>query len=53
MSDITLVMGDCLEVMPTLKGRIDAIITDPPYGVSERTTYKAMSLRKTIDTARA
>lgn len=27
--------GDCLEVMPTLEaGSVDAIVTDPPYGLS-------------------
>lgn len=29
----TLYLGDCLEVMPTL-GKVDAVVTDPPYGVS-------------------
>lgn len=28
----TLILGDCLEVMPTL-GRFDACVTDPPYGI--------------------
>ena len=28
----TLILGDCLEVMPTL-GRFDAAVTDPPYGI--------------------
>lgn len=28
----TLYLADCLEVLPTL-GRVDAVITDPPYGV--------------------
>lgn len=32
MSDVKLFMGDCLDVIPTLTG-IDAVITDPPYGV--------------------
>lgn len=30
----TLLLGDCLEVMPTL-GRFDAVVTDPPYGIGE------------------
>ena len=30
IGDCTLYLGDCLEVMPTLKG-VDAVITDPPY----------------------
>lgn len=28
-----LIQGDCLEVMPLL-GRVDAVVTDPPYGVN-------------------
>jgi len=32
---IALIRGDCLEVMPTLEaGSVDAVITDPPYGIS-------------------
>lgn len=27
-----LLLGDCLEVMPLL-GRVDAVVTDPPYGI--------------------
>lgn len=30
----TLYLGDCLEVMPLL-GRVDAVVTDPPYGIGE------------------
>ncbi len=26
-----LILGDCLEVLPTI-GKVDAVITDPPYG---------------------
>lgn len=29
-----LILGDCLQVMPTL-GRFDAVVTDPPYGIGE------------------
>jgi DNA modification methylase len=29
----TLYHGDCLAVMPTL-GKVDAVVTDPPYGLS-------------------
>lgn len=33
MEDITLICGDCLEVLPTLADNsVDAVITDPPYG---------------------
>ncbi len=27
-----LILGDCLEILPTL-GRFDAVVTDPPYGI--------------------
>jgi site-specific DNA-methyltransferase (adenine-specific)/modification methylase len=30
----TLYLADCMEVLPTL-GRVDAVITDPPYGINE------------------
>lgn len=29
----TLILGDSLEIMPTL-GRFDAVVTDPPYGIN-------------------
>ncbi|CAB4127516.1 DNA methylase N-4/N-6 [uncultured Caudovirales phage] len=33
IGNATLYLGDCMEVLPTL-GRFDAVITDPPYGIS-------------------
>lgn len=32
IGDATLYLGDCMDVLPTL-GRVDAVITDPPFGV--------------------
>jgi DNA modification methylase len=29
----TLYLGDCAEILPTLE-KVDAVITDPPYGIS-------------------
>jgi site-specific DNA-methyltransferase (adenine-specific) len=29
---VRLILGDCLDVLPTLSG-IDAVVTDPPYGI--------------------
>ncbi len=29
-----LIQGDCLKVMPLL-GKVDAVVTDPPYGIGE------------------
>ena len=34
IGDCTLILGDCLEVLPTL-GKFDACVTDPPYGIGE------------------
>jgi site-specific DNA-methyltransferase (adenine-specific) len=30
---VTLYLGDCLDVLPTLAG-VDAVVTDPPYGTT-------------------
>jgi DNA modification methylase len=32
IGDAVLYLGDCREILPTL-GRVDAVVTDPPYGV--------------------
>jgi adenine-specific DNA-methyltransferase len=33
MSDITILQGDCLELLPTFgEGSVDCVVTDPPYG---------------------
>jgi site-specific DNA-methyltransferase (adenine-specific)/modification methylase len=34
IGDCRLILGDCLEVMPLL-GRVDSVVTDPPYGIGE------------------
>ena len=28
---VTLYHGDCREILPTLKGQVDCVVTDPPY----------------------
>lgn len=33
IGDATLYLGDCMSVLPTLD-RVDAVITDPPYGIN-------------------
>lgn len=35
---VTLYHGDCLEILPTLDC-VDAVITDPPYGINLNTDY--------------
>lgn len=32
IGDCRLILGDCRDVLPTL-GRVDAVVTDPPYGI--------------------
>jgi len=34
IGDCRLLLGDCREILPTL-GRVDAVVTDPPYGIGE------------------
>lgn len=35
IGNATLYLGDCLELLPTLQ-KVDAVVTDPPYGISYR-----------------
>jgi DNA modification methylase len=37
---IELYLGDCREILPTL-GKVDAVVTDPPYGISHSSNYGA------------
>lgn len=40
IGDATLYLGDCLEILPTL-GKVDAVITDPPYGIAHSSNHGA------------
>ena len=33
IGDATLYRADCMDILPTL-GKVDAVVTDPPYGIS-------------------
>ncbi len=46
----TLYHGDCLDILPTL-GKVDAVVTDPPYGLQEnaRRVASREKLAKTTD----
>lgn len=35
IGDATLYLGDCREILPKL-GKVDAVVTDPPYGINYR-----------------
>lgn len=39
IGDCVLYQGDCLQVMPAL-GKVDAVLTDPPYGIDGAQTEK-------------
>jgi site-specific DNA-methyltransferase (adenine-specific) len=34
IGNATLYLGDCMDILPTL-GKVDAVITDPPYGIGQ------------------
>jgi len=40
-----LYLGDCLEILPTLP-KVDAVITDPPYGIGYQSTLTALGATK-------
>jgi hypothetical protein len=44
IGDATLYLGDCMEILPTLP-KVDAVITDPPYGVLDE-AWDDMSRRE-------
>jgi len=37
-----LILGDCMDVLPTL-GKVDAVVTDPPYGIKADSTMAKKS----------
>ena len=39
IGDCTLYLGDCRDILPTL-GNVDAVISDPPYGMEFRSNYR-------------
>lgn len=36
---VRLILGDCRDVLPTL-GKVDVVVTDPPYGIAFRSNYR-------------
>lgn len=43
-----LYLGDCREILPTLSG-VDAVVTDPPYGVAFDTDYRRFTTGFGVD----
>ena len=44
IGDATLILGDCRDILPTL-GKVDAVVTDPPYGISAAKAGAHSSIR--------
>ena len=42
IGDATLYLGDCRDILPTL-GKVDAVVTDPPYGIRLNTDNSRFS----------
>ena len=45
IGNATLYLGDCIDILPTLD-KVDAVITDPPYGINENN--KKAATRKNL-----
>lgn len=46
MINVKLHLGDCLDILPTIaNGSMDAIITDPPYGIKYQSARRAKDTR--------
>lgn len=44
IGDCTLYLGDCRDILPTL-GKVDAVVTDPPYGIGASKRRAHSSIR--------
>ena len=44
IGNATLYLGDCMDILPTLP-KVDAVITDPPYGINENSKKVASRSR--------
>lgn len=45
IGDATLYLGDCMDILPTLP-KVDAVITDPPYGIGSKMGGGAWSYKE-------
>ena len=48
IGDCRLILADCRDVLPTL-GRVDAVVTDPPFGMSFQSNYRLQKHLKIFD----
>jgi len=42
IGDCRLLLGDCMDILPTL-GKVDAVVTDPPFGMAFKSNYRETS----------
>lgn len=52
IGNATLYLGDCMDILPTLD-KVDAVITDPPYGIGESSKRVASRQRKEFGGSKA
>jgi len=45
IGNATLYLGDCRDILPTL-GKVDAVVTDPPYGIDYESTLGNLGAQK-------
>lgn len=45
IGDCRLLLGDCLEILPTLD-KVDAVVTDPPYGIGYKSTLMGLGAQE-------
>lgn len=45
IGDCTLYLADCIDIMPYI-GKVDAVVTDPPYGINYDKTASQLSGKK-------
>lgn len=50
IGNATLYLGDCLEILPTLP-KVDAVVTDPPYGLGKRMAGGTWAVAESWDSA--
>jgi DNA modification methylase len=48
IGDCTLYLGDCRDILPTL-GEVEALVTDPPYGISFQSGHRETSYAKIVN----
>ncbi len=51
IGNATLYLGDCRDILPTL-GKVDAVVTDPPYGIGADKAAKAAAEQRKAAQAR-